>query len=99
MAVRQLLVTITLALAAAFSAVGQNPATANLSGTWVFNAAKSKLAKFMKVESETVVVTPSASTIEFRFTTNGISFEARGIHHRRKGALSERHRVQSDPHS
>jgi hypothetical protein len=68
---RQLLVTVTLALAVAFAALAQNPPAPDLSGTWVFNPAKSKLAKSMNIESETAVIISSRSTVKFHFTTNG----------------------------
>jgi hypothetical protein len=69
--VRQPLITTTLALAIAFSALAQKPVTPDLSGRWVFNPAKSKLSKDVTIGSETIVITCPNSTIRFHFTTDG----------------------------
>jgi hypothetical protein len=69
--VRPVLITITLALAVTFSALAQNPVTPDLSGTWVFNRARSKLSKHVTIGSETIVITCPNSTIQFHFTTDG----------------------------
>lgn len=68
---RQLLIAITLALAVAFSALAQNPVTPDLSGTWVFNPAKSTLRKDSAIKSETIVIDYKKSTIVFRYKTDG----------------------------
>jgi hypothetical protein len=68
---RQLLIAITLALAVAFSALAQNPVTPDLSGTWVFNPAKSTLRKDSAIKSETIVIDYKKSTIVFHYKTDG----------------------------
>lgn len=68
---RQALIAIILALAVTFSALAQNPVTPDLTGTWVFNLAKSKLSKHVTISSETIVITCPNSTIQFHFTTDG----------------------------
>jgi hypothetical protein len=78
---RKLLITTALALAVAFSALAQNSAPADLSGTWVLNLAKSKLSTFTKIESQTAVVICSRSTVEFNLgnerlrNTSGFQFD------------------------
>ncbi len=42
-----------------------------LSGTWVLNLAKSKIDKRFPIVSQTVVITYSAPTIQFKYTTDG----------------------------
>ena len=69
--VRQSLITISLALAVAFSALAQNPATPDLSGTWVLNTVKSKISKHVTIGAETIVVTCTNSTIQFDITSDG----------------------------
>lgn len=68
---RPALITITLALAVTLSTLAQNPVTPDLSGTWAFNLAKSKLSKHVTIGSETIVITCANSTIQFHFTTDG----------------------------
>jgi hypothetical protein len=68
---RQLLVTITLVLAAMFSALPQSTAPPDLSGTWVFNSAKSTLAKDNTIKAETIVIEYKKSAIVFRYKTDG----------------------------
>ena len=42
-----------------------------LTGTWVLNLAKSKVDKRFPITSQTIVITYTAPTIEFHYTTNG----------------------------
>jgi hypothetical protein len=68
---RQLLVTITLVLAAMFSALAQSTVAPDLSGTWVLNPAKSTLAKDNTTKSETIVIDYKKAAIVFHYKTGG----------------------------
>lgn len=68
---RRLLITITLALAVAFAAQAQNPAPPDLSGTWVFNAAKSKLSKHATIRKETLVIKCAGNSIHIATASDG----------------------------
>jgi len=68
--VSRLFVVITLGFALAVSLRAQDSATPNLSGTWVLNLQKSKLAKGNHIRSRTVVITSSTSTIVAHFTAS-----------------------------
>jgi hypothetical protein len=68
---RLLLVSSTLVLAVMFSALTQTTAAPDLSGTWVFNPAKSTLAKDNKTKSETIVIDYKKSAIIFHYKTDG----------------------------
>jgi hypothetical protein len=68
---RQLLVTIALVLAVAFTALAQNTSAPNLSGTWILNSAKSTLAKDNTVKSQTIVIDYKKSAIVFHYKTDG----------------------------
>jgi hypothetical protein len=70
-AVRQLLITITLVLAVAFSALAQTPVTPDFSGTWVLSVAKSTLAKDSAIKSETIIIDYKRSAIVFHYKTDG----------------------------
>src|ERR1700683_2489451 len=70
-AMRQLLVTVTLALAVAFAALAQNPPAPDLSGTWVFNPAKSTLGKDNTIKAQTIAIDYKKSTIVFHYKTDG----------------------------
>jgi hypothetical protein len=69
--VRQLLVTITLVLAVMFSALAQTTAAPDFSGSWVLNAAKSKLPKDSTIKSQTIVIDNKKSAIVFHYKTDG----------------------------
>lgn len=60
-----LLVTFALPLSA------QTSAPPDLTGTWALDVSKSKLAKHSTVQSETLVITCSGSSIVMRDTTDG----------------------------
>lgn len=49
----------------------QDSGPAVLSGTWVLNLSQSKIDKRFPITSQTVVITYTAPTIQFRYTTNG----------------------------
>jgi hypothetical protein len=49
----------------------QTPAPPDLSGTWIFNSAKSKLAKHADTSAETLVISVSGETIQFHYSSNG----------------------------
>ena len=68
---RQLLIAITLILAVTSSALAQNTAAPDFSGTWVLSTAKSTLAKDSTIKSETIVVAYKKSTIVFDYKTDG----------------------------
>jgi hypothetical protein len=70
-AVRQLLVSITLVLAVMFSAFAQTTAAPDFSGSWVRNAAKSKLPKDSTIKSQTIVIENKKSAIIFNYKTDG----------------------------
>jgi hypothetical protein len=69
-AVRQLLVTITLVLAVMFSALVQTTAAPDFSGSWVLNAAKSKLPKDSTIKPQTIVMDNKKSAIVFHYKTD-----------------------------
>lgn len=66
----RLFVVIALGFALGASLCAQDSATPDLSGTWVLNLQKSKLAKGNRIRSRTVVITSSASTIVAHFVTS-----------------------------
>ena len=68
---RQLLVTITLVLAVMFSALAQTTAAPDFSGSWVLNAAKSKLPKDSTIKSQTIAIDNKKSEIVFHYKTDG----------------------------
>ena len=68
---RQLLIMITLVLAATLSALAQTPAAPDFSGTWVLNAAKSTLPKDSTIKSQTIVIDNKKSAIVFHYKTDG----------------------------
>src|SRR5580698_8976717 len=68
---RQILVTITLALAVMFPAFAQTTAAPDFSGTWVLNAAKSTLPKDSTIKSQTIVIDNKKSAIVFHYKTDG----------------------------
>jgi hypothetical protein len=68
---RQLLVTITLVLAVTCAALAQTAAAPDLSGIWVFNPAKSTLAKDNTTKIETIVIEYKKSAIVFHYKTDG----------------------------
>ncbi len=61
---RQFLITITLVLAVMFSALAQSSEAPDFSGTWVFNPAKSTLAKDTTTKSESIVIDLTKSGTE-----------------------------------
>lgn len=65
----RLFVAIALALSLAAPVFTQDSAAPDLSGTWVLNLQKSRLAKGNRMRSRTVVITRSASTIVAHFMT------------------------------
>ena len=68
----RVLATISLALLLAVAAQAQSePPHPDLSGTWVFNSAKSKLAKHADSIAETLVISVSGGTIQFHYSGNG----------------------------
>jgi hypothetical protein len=67
-AMRQFLITNTLALAVAFAALAQNSVTPDLSGVWVFNPAKSTLGKDNTIKAQTIAIDYKKSTIIGRWT-------------------------------
>jgi hypothetical protein len=68
---RKLLITVTLALAVAFSALAQTAPTPDLSGTWVFNPTKSKLSKHTSTGSETIVIKCAGDSIHIATASDG----------------------------
>jgi hypothetical protein len=68
---RQLLITFTLVLVVMFAALAQTAAAPDFSGSWVFNSAKSTLAKDSTVKSETIVINYKKSAIVFHYKTDG----------------------------
>jgi hypothetical protein len=68
---RQLLIGIPLVLAVTFSALAQTAVTPDFSGTWVLNAAKSKLATDTTIKSETIVIVCKKSAVVFHYKTDG----------------------------
>jgi hypothetical protein len=69
--VRRLLVTITLVLAVTASAFAQTGAAPDFSGSWVLNAAKSKLPKDSTIKSQTIIIDNRKSAIVFNYKTDG----------------------------
>jgi hypothetical protein len=67
----QSLITISLILAAMFPALAQTAAAPDFSGTWVFNSAKSTLAKDNTIKAETIVIDYKKSAIVFHYKTDG----------------------------
>ena len=49
----------------------QNPVVPDLSGTWKLSLEKSKLPKSYKVQSQTIVITCSGTTVQMRYMTDG----------------------------
>jgi flagellar hook assembly protein FlgD len=68
---RQLLITITLALAVMFSGSVSATAAPDFSGTWVLNAAKSTLPKDSTIKSQTISIENKKSAIIFHYKTDG----------------------------
>ena len=68
---RLLSLTIPLGVVLATPTRAQNLTTPDMSGTWVLNLAKSKLAKGAKAHSETLVIVSSGSNVLMRFNTDG----------------------------
>ena len=72
---RQLLITITLVLAAMFSefakANAAPTAAPDFSGTWVLNLAKSTLPKDSTIKSQTIVIDNKKSAMVFHYKTDG----------------------------
>ncbi len=68
---RRLLVTITLVLAVTASAFAQTGAAPDFSGSWVLNAAKSKLPKDSTIKSQTIIIDNRKSAIVFNPQTDG----------------------------
>jgi hypothetical protein len=66
--VRHLRLTVAFALFVAVLAFAQNPATPDLSGTWVLNHKKSKHSG---VRHETVVIRRSGAEITMKFVSDG----------------------------
>jgi hypothetical protein len=64
---RQLLITVTLALAVVFAALAQNPPGPDLSGTWILNSASSKLMTGNHIQTETLVIAYTGADIQFHF--------------------------------
>jgi hypothetical protein len=64
---------LAIALSAALIApiFAQSQALPDISGKWVLNIAKSKLAKGAKTGSEMLVITSSASNVTMRFNVDG----------------------------
>jgi hypothetical protein len=62
---------VVMLTAVANSLTAQSAAAPDLSGAWVLNLQKSKLGKDTKITAETIVITCSGSSIEFRETING----------------------------
>jgi len=71
LALRQLLIAVTVALAVAFAALAQNSAPPDLSGTWVLNLAKSKVPKHATIGSETLVIKCAGDSIEIASSSGG----------------------------
>jgi hypothetical protein len=63
---RRLLLSIALGAALVSTAFAQTTAQPDLSGTWKLNLAKSKLDKQHKIKSQTIAITASGDTIQFR---------------------------------
>ena len=68
---RQILVTITLILAVTFSAFAQTTTAPDFSGSWVLNAAKSKLPTGTTIKSQTIAIDNKKSAIVFNYKTDG----------------------------
>ena len=68
---RRLLPTIAVVMALGAPILGRDLTVPDISGTWVLNLTKSKLAKGTNVHSETVVITSSESNIVMHFNTDG----------------------------
>jgi hypothetical protein len=62
---------IALAVGLTAPSLAQNPATPDISGTWVLNAAKSKFAKKVVREPETLVIKCAGISIEMAFSLGG----------------------------
>src|SRR5215471_15966335 len=65
---RQLLITITIVLAATFAKAAATP---DFSGTWVLNVTKSALPKDSTIKSQTIVIDNKKSAIVFHYKTDG----------------------------
>jgi hypothetical protein len=85
--VRHFRLTIALVLVAASSALAQNSATPDLSGTWVFSPTKSKLPEYVHIGSQKIAITCSGKAIRFHITTDGkesiVTYMADGKDHSR----------------
>jgi len=60
-----------VAMALAAPAFARKSTSPNLSGTWIFDPAKSKLAKHADASAETLVISVSGEAIQFHYTSNG----------------------------
>jgi hypothetical protein len=67
----RLLAIASMALLFAVPTLAQAPAPPDLSGTWVLNAAKSKVAKKSALDPETLVIKCAGASIEFATSSNG----------------------------
>jgi hypothetical protein len=68
------LVASFLVLVLAIAAPGQDSAAPDLSGTWTFNAAKSKVSKKIGLASGMLVIKCAGASIEFASSSNGEQF-------------------------
>jgi hypothetical protein len=69
-AMRRILITISLLLAAMFSAFTHTSAAPDFSGTWVLNIAKSTLPKDSTIKSQTIAIENKKSAIVFHYNTD-----------------------------
>lgn len=80
-----LLAIASLGLILSLPSAAQDTDPSILSGTWVLNLAKSKIDKRFPITSQTLVITYSAPTIQFQYTTDGkvlpIAFTVDGKDH------------------
>ncbi len=60
-----------LLLLAGLFVSAQTASTPNLSGSWKMNAAKSKLPKQSKIQSEVLVIKQNGADVEFHFEVDG----------------------------
>jgi hypothetical protein len=67
----RMLVIAGLAVALAEPVRAQTPAPPDLSGTWIFNPSRSKIAKHADTSVETLVISASGETIQFHYSSSG----------------------------
>ena len=67
----RLLLTLALGLAVSPHLSAQGSAHPDLSGTWIFNAAKSEPAARLANRTETIAITCTNDTIELQYSANG----------------------------